>query len=227
MDDVALIAAIDDADNRSYGSNLSNLTAELSAQRALAIDLYMGKNVDPAPEGQSSVVDRTVFETVQWILPSLCRIFANGDDVVTLLPLGPNDIDQAKQETAYLNWLVTVKHAWFDQFLEFATDALLTKNAYWLVYKDNSRQVDIEQYEDQTKMGIAFLLQDPTVQLIQSQAKPAPDMPPDPVLGPDGQPVIGADGQPMTTPAMLYDVTIRRTKNQKDLVPTGIAARAR
>ena len=29
MDEVALIAAIDDADNRSYGSNLSNLTAEL------------------------------------------------------------------------------------------------------------------------------------------------------------------------------------------------------
>jgi hypothetical protein len=217
MDEVALIAAIDDADNRSYGSNLSNLTAELSAQRALAIDLYLGKNVDPAPEGQSNVVDRTVFETVQWILPSLCRIFANGDDVVTLLPLGPQDVDQAKQETAYLNWLVTVKHSWFDQFLEFATDCLLTKNAYWLVYKDNNRQVDIEKYEDQTKMGIAFLLQDPTCQLISSQAKAAPDMPPDPVLGPDGQPVIDANGQPMTTPALLYDVTVRRVKNQKDI----------
>jgi hypothetical protein len=31
MDEVALIAAIDDSDNRSYGSNLSNLTAALSA----------------------------------------------------------------------------------------------------------------------------------------------------------------------------------------------------
>lgn len=217
MDEVALIAAIDDADNRSYGSNLSNLTAELSAQRALSIDLYLGKNVDPAPDGQSNVIDRTVFETVQWILPSLCRIFANGDDVVTLLPLGPQDVDQAKQESAYINWLVTVKHAWFDQFLEFATDALLTKNAYWLVYKDNSRQVEIEQYEDQTKMGIAFLLQDPTCQLIASSSKPAPDLAPDPVLGPQGEPIVGADGQPMTTPAVLYDVTIRRTKNQKDL----------
>ena len=47
MDEIALIAAIDDADNRSYGSNLSNLTAELSAQRALSIDLYLGKDVDP------------------------------------------------------------------------------------------------------------------------------------------------------------------------------------
>lgn len=217
MDDVALIAAIDDADNRSYGSNLSNLTAELSAQRALAVDLYLGKNVDPAPEGQSSVVDRTVFETIQWILPSLCRIFANGDDVVTLLPLGPDDIEQAKQESAYMNWLVTVKHAWFDQFLEFATDALLTKNAYWLVYRDNNRKVEIEKYEQQTKAGIAYLVQDPSCQIIDAKSTPAPDLAPDPILGPQGEPIVDANGQPMTTPAMLYDVTIRRTNMDKDL----------
>src|SRR4030081_643991 len=98
MSEEALIAAIDDSDNRSYGSNLSNLTAELSAQRALAIDLYLGKNVDPAPEGQSNVVDRTVFETVQWMLPSLCSIFANGDDIVTLVPDSAQDVQSAKQE---------------------------------------------------------------------------------------------------------------------------------
>lgn len=217
MTEVALIAAIDDADNRSYGSNLSNLTAELSAQRALAIDLYLGKDVDPPPEGQSSVIDRTVFETVQWILPSLCRIFANGDDVVTLLPLGPKDIDQAKQESAYLNWLITVKHPWFDTFLEFATDALLTKNAYILVYKDNNRKVDIEQYEQQTKTGIAYLMQDPGVQIIDAKQYPAPDLPPDPVLDATGRPIVDDQGQPMTTPAMFYDVSVRRTKTDKDV----------
>src|SRR5689334_25364689 len=98
MDEVALIGAIDDADNRAYGSNLSNLTAALSAERALNIDLYLGKNVDPAPEGQSNVIDRSIFETIQWILPSLCRIFANGDDVVKVTPTNETDGEQAKQE---------------------------------------------------------------------------------------------------------------------------------
>src|SRR5271169_346841 len=191
MDEVALIAAIDDSDNRSYGSNLSNLTAELSAQRALSIDLYLGKNVDPAPEGQSNVLDRTVFEVVQWVLPSLCRIFANGDDVVTLLPLGPQDVDQAKQETAYLNWLVTTKHPWFDLFLEWCTDALLTKNAYFLVYKDRSNTVEIEKYEGQTSQGVSFLLMDPNVQLIDSRSYEASDLPPEPIITPTGQPLIG------------------------------------
>jgi len=217
MDETALIAAMDDADSRSYGSNLSNLTAQLSAERALNIDLYLGKNIDPAPEGQSNVIDRSVFETIQWILPSLCRIFANGEDVVSLTPLNEMDVEPAKQEAAYLNWLVTTKHPWFDLFLEWATDALLTKNAYFLVYRDRKRTVEVEHYEGQTKMGVAYLIQDPNVQLIASRSYPAPDLPPDPVLGPDGQPVLDANGQPMTVPTMLYDVSIRRGSSMKDL----------
>jgi hypothetical protein len=217
MDESALIVAIDDADNRAYGSNLSNLTAALSAERALNIDLYLGKNVDPAPEGQSNVIDRTVFETVQWVLPSLCRIFANGDDIVTLQPDNDADQAQASQESAYLNWLVTQKNDWFSLFLEWATDALLTKNAYFLVYRDRKHSVEIEKYEKQTKEGISFLLQDPEVQLIDSREYPAPDMPPEPVLGPQGEPIVDENGQPMMRPAMLYDVVLRRTQSGDDV----------
>jgi hypothetical protein len=218
MDETALIAAIDDADNRAYGSNLSNLTAQLSAERALNIDLYLGKNVDPAPEGQSNVIDRSIFETVQWILPSLCRIFANGDDVVNLVPSNEADVEPAKQESAYLNWLVTQKHPWFDLFLEWSTDALLTKNAYFLVYKDRKRTVEIEHYEEQTRLGVAYLLNDPHCQLIDSRSYEAPDLPPDPVTDPvTGQPMVNEQGQPLTLPAKLYDVVIRRTGEGKDL----------
>lgn len=217
MDDTALIAAIDDSDERSYGSDLSNLTAGLSAERAINIDLYLGKNLEPAPEGQSNVIDRTVFETLQWILPSLCRIFANGDDVVTLAPESAADEDQAKQETAYLNWFVTQKHPWFELFLEWATDCLLTKNAYFLVYKDNKRASQIEQYTDQTTAGVSYLLQDPSCTLIDAKSHPAPDLPPEPVMAPGGQPIMDANGQPMTRPAMLYDCTIRRASDTKNL----------
>ena len=218
MDDIALNAAIDDSDNRAYGSNLSNLTAALSAERALNIDLYLGKNVDPAPDGQSNVIDRTVFETVQWILPSLCRIFANGDDVVTLVPEDKDDVDQAKQEAAYLNWVVTQKHPWFELFLEWATDALLTKNAYFLVYRDNRTKVEIERYTAQTRQGIAYLMMDPNVQLVDSRSYPAPDLPPEPVVDQQsGQQIVDANGQPQMAQAMLYDCVIRRRSEQNQL----------
>jgi hypothetical protein len=218
MDESALISAIDDVDNRSYGSNFSNLTTTLSREIALSFDLYLVKNVDPAPEGESNVIDRTVFETVQWVLPSLCRIFANGDDIVTLMPEAPDDVPQAQQEGAYLNWLVTQKHDWFSMFLEWATDALLTKNAYFLVYRDRSTKVEIEKYEKQTREGVSLLIQDPKVQIIESRDYLAPDLPPDPVLGPQGEPIVDENGQPMTSPAKLYDVTIRRTDGDDDVV---------
>src|SRR4029077_7684839 len=51
----------------------------------------------------------------------------------------------------------------------------------------------------------------------EAKSYPAPDLAPDPVVGPQGEPIVDANGQPMTTPAMLYDVTIRRTNMEKDL----------
>ena len=217
MTESALIAAIDDADNRSYGSNLSNLTAELSHERALSIDMYLGRNIDPAPDGQSNVVDRTVFETIQWILPSLCRIFANGDDVVSIAAENEADVPSAKQEAAYLNHVLVRKLPWFELFLEWATDALLTKNAYFLAYPDKVQKVNIEEYTDQTKIGVAYLLQDPTVQLIDVHTKPAPDLPPDIVMDPTtGQPIIDpTTQQPLTKPAQLFDVKIRKRGEDK------------
>jgi hypothetical protein len=93
-DQERLLNAIDAAEADSYGSDSDG---DLSSERAAAVDRYLGKNVMPAPDGRSQVVDRSVYETIQWIKPSLCRIFANGDDVVELPPVGPEDEPGAKQ----------------------------------------------------------------------------------------------------------------------------------
>src|SRR5690242_1014551 len=103
QDNDRLIAAIDSAEAYSYGSNLDS---QLSNDRAYSINLYLGNNVDPVPEGTSSAMDRTVLETVESIKPSLCKIFANGEDVVELPPIGPEDEEAAKQESQYLNFVI-------------------------------------------------------------------------------------------------------------------------
>lgn len=201
-----LISAIDTAAESAYGEDMSG---PLSSDRAYAINLYLGKNVDPVPEGRSSVVDRSVFETIQWMLPSLCRVFANGDDVVTLPPVGPEDEAGAKQEGEYLNYVITRKNKWFQIFYEWATDALLTKNAYALAYNEKRSNSIIEKYDKQTPEGLALLTQDSGTEIIAAKEYPdtgAQQMPP--MVDPQtGQPIQ----QP---PAMLYDVEIRRTEEQ-------------
>jgi len=52
-----LINAIFEASQSGYGSET---WGDLANQRALAIDYYVGRNITPAPDGRSQVIDRTV-----------------------------------------------------------------------------------------------------------------------------------------------------------------------
>jgi hypothetical protein len=193
-----LLNAIDAAEETSYGSDTDS---ELSKERALAIDYYLGKNIEAAPEGRSQVVDRSVYETVQWIQPSLCRIFANGDDVVELPPLGPDDEEAAKQEAAYLNYIILQKNNWFEIFNTASKDAMLTKAGYLCVNREKRTQIELEKYERQTAEAVAIIMQDkPEVVSIEEY----PDEEAQPQIDP-------MTGQPLP-PAMLYDLEIRRTK---------------
>ncbi len=221
MDNELLLSYIDAAEQSSYSSERDSA---LSTDRAFAIDLYNGTNVDPVPEGRSSVIDRSVFETIQWIQPSLCRIFANGDDVIEIVPQNAEDEAGAKQETAYLNHVILQKNNWFETFITWSTDALLTKNGYCIAYAEEKLTNEVERYERQTEMGVKMLMEDDVE--VTAEGYPDPDSGPQPVMGEDGQPqmeVVGIDqmGQPVMRPVMqqpmLYDVEVKRTKKDKKI----------
>lgn len=210
--DERLNVAIDRAEETAYGSDEKG---ELSRDRARAIDMFWGRNTNPAPEGRSQVVDRSVFETIMWILPSIIDIFANGDDVIALPPVGPEDEEGAKQEAQYLNHVMLNKNPWLELVLTLAVDSMLTKNAYTYVYREYKREVEIEEYENQTQESLAVLTDDKEVEVLEQEEFPDPDYEPQPMVmetefGP--QPVIDIEtGQPaMQPPPMLYNVKIRR-----------------
>jgi hypothetical protein len=209
-----LLNAIDAEEEQSYGSDNEG---DLASERARNIDRYLGKNVLPAPEGRSQVRDRSVYETIQWMQPSLSRIFG-GDAVVELPPVSPEDVEPAKQETEYLNHIILQKNNWFEIFDTASKDALLTKAGYLYVYSEKRRQIEIEKYERQTPESLALIMQDQP-EVVSQKEYPDPDYQPEPqpVPGPDGQPLLGPDGQPlmvMPPPPMLYDVEVRRTKQE-------------
>lgn len=216
--DDRLNAVIDAAESDAYGSDNDS---QLANDRAYGIGLYLGNNFDPVQEGRSSVVDRSVFEIAESLKPSLVKVFANGEDVVELPPIGPDDEEAAKQEAQYLNFVVTQKNNWFEIFLNWISDALVTKNAYCMAYKDTLVDTTAERYERQTEEGLAMLLQDKDVTVTGQRSYPDPDYvapPPQPMMqmGPQGpMPVVDpATGQPAMQPPqpapMLYDIQLRR-----------------
>jgi hypothetical protein len=215
-----LYNAIQRAEETSYGGD----EGQLAEDRAAAIDAYLGRNTMPAPDGRSQIVDRTVYETIQWMLPSLARIFANGDDVVELPPLGRDDEKTAKQEAQYLNYLVLQKNNWFELFTTGAKDALLTKAGYLYAYRENRRQVELESYKRQTQEGVALIMQDKP-EVLSIEEYPDEDYvepPPQPIMqmGPEGpvpvmDPMTGQPAMaPPPPPPMLYDLEIRRVKEE-------------
>lgn len=200
-----LIGVIDSAEQNSYGADTEGL---LGQDRADAIEYYLGKNVEPNEAGRSQVVDRSVYETIQWIKPSLARIFANGDDIVELPPIGPEDEAPAKQESQYLNWLVLNKTNWFQTFDTASTDALLNKAAYLYVYREDFTQTESERYERQTQAGVHLILQDKSAKLVSLKEYPDPDYEPvpQPTQTPQGPQLV------IPPPVTLFDIEIKRVK---------------
>jgi hypothetical protein len=217
-----LLNAIDREEEHAYGSDGDG---ELAQERATNIDYYLGRNLPGAPDGRSQVNDRSVYEVTQWVMPSLSRIFANGDDVVELPPIGPEDEAGAKQEAQFLNHVLLQKNNWFEIFDTAAKDALITKAGYMHPYVENRRNPEIEKYERQTPESLAYLMQD-NPEIVSQKEYPDPDYqepPPQPMMteGPQGPvPVLDPQtGQPVMQPPqpapMLYDVEIRRTQMEK------------
>jgi len=86
-------------------SSLGYMGDTISKQREQAMQYYYSLPFGNEVEGRSQFVDSTVQDTIEWIKPSLMRVFASGDEMVKFNPHGPEDVDMAKQATDYVNFV--------------------------------------------------------------------------------------------------------------------------
>jgi len=198
--DEDLLAAISSAENEAYGSDSDST---LGDERARAIDDYLGRPYGNEVEGRSQVISRDVYDTIEWIKPSLMRIFTGGNEVAKFDAQGPEDEPQAEQESDYINHIILEKNAWFSIAYEWFTDALMTKNAYALAYWDERKQVESERYKGLSDEQLTMLTQDPAIEIVEHSEYPIPV--------PQGMPVVGPDGMPIQLPN-LHDVVIKRVQ---------------
>lgn len=165
IDNDALLAAIDRGRERSYGSDENS---EIGAARARVIEAYLGLNTNPAPEGRSQVVDRTVYQVISTLMPSLVRIFAtSSEEVCKFLPEGPEDEAGADQTTAVVAHMVTQQNHWEQIVGDWLMDAMLSPTAYCMAYWDDSENTVRETYEGQSDDQVAALLADTGVKVLQ------------------------------------------------------------
>jgi hypothetical protein len=223
MSDEELLAAVEAAEAMSLGPT----TTEIATDRADALDRYAGKPYGDEQTGRSQVVSRDVSDVVEGVCANVLKPFIAGDDVVQFNPRGPEDEEQAEQETDYINFIVLERNNGFITLNSAIKDALLLRNGYvkcdWRVRQD----VVMEMYQGLSEDELAALMQDKDIEVAEQNAYPDPyAMPQQPPAGAAPQPAAGGPPGAMPGPTnpydnpalmppsgpMLYDVKVRRTR---------------
>ena len=139
----------------------------ISLQREEAMRYYYAEKFGNEVEGRSQYVDSSVMDTIEWIKPSLMRVFASGDEMVSFIPHGPEDVEAAKQATDYVNYIFTKDNPGWEILYTWFTDALLQKNGivkcWWDEYEDHNR----EEYNNLDEQEFNTLLMSPGVEILE------------------------------------------------------------
>ena len=170
---------------------------EISKQREMAMEYYYSLPFGNEVEGRSQFVDSTVQDTIEWIKPSLMRIFASGDEMVKFSPHGPEDVEAAAQATDYVNYVFTKDNPGWEILYSWFTDALLQKNGIVKVFWDEYTDSEREEYHNLNEMELEALTSHPHVEVIEHSS---------------------FDGVEDGEPAILNDVVIKRTNTDGKVI---------
>jgi hypothetical protein len=150
-------------------------SSELSNQRKTALEYYYGEPFGNEVEGRSSYVSRDVADTIEWIMPSLMRIFTGGDTIVKFEPQGPEDEKNAQQATDYVNYIFQKQNDGFLTLYTWFKDALLSKNGFVKVYWEEYDESKTESYERLTDDEMAMILQEEGIEPLEHSMETLPD----------------------------------------------------
>ena len=172
---------------------------ELSKQRETAMEYYYGLPFGNEVDGRSQFVDSTVQDTIEWIKPSLMRVFASGDDMVKFNPVGPEDVEMAKQATDYVNYVFTKLNPGWEILYNWFTDALLSKNGIVKVWWNEEEVWNREEYKGLTEIELDALINEEDVEVIEHS------------------PYISSDADEVTgeyTSITYHDIVIKRLNSK-------------
>jgi hypothetical protein len=135
--------------------------SELSQDRITSQRYYNGETDLGVEDGRSSIVVSRVRDAVLHLMPSIMRIFLQGESVVEFKGTGPEDARMAEEITAYCNDVFWSHNDGYGMLYEAASDSLVKKvgpvKAWW---DDTPRRV-VKTIEDADELTIARMEDDP------------------------------------------------------------------
>jgi hypothetical protein len=172
---------------------------QLGTEREKAMREYYREPYGNEEEGHSEIVTSEVQDTVEWILPSLLKIFSSTDKAVCFEPTKAEDVDGAEQATSVCNYVFYKQNPGFLVLYTAFKDALLVKNGVVTWRKETKRTKTVKNVRGVDEMSLAMLIVTEGWDIEATE-----QLPPQPMAGPDGQPAIDPmTGQPMMGPSLI------------------------
>lgn len=140
--DDELLSIVGDERKRSIGFGEGD-SGELTGDREKALNYAKGVMTDvPALPNRSSVVDTSVADAIETVLPDVLEILIGGDDVATFIPQDEADEERAQEESDYVAHVVMVENEGFLNGYTVCKDALLTKTGIFYWYWEESEKAE-------------------------------------------------------------------------------------
>ena len=183
---------------RKIWQAMNDEDGDISDDRKENFNYYIGAEYGNEREGYSKFVTREVLETVEWVLPSVLRVFLSGDNIVEFEPLTPLDEKKAQQETDIANYYIMRANnsgqGGFVPLHHWMKDALMYPNGYLKVYMDEKTVTDVGIVTGLTDVGVQMLADDPDVEILEQRSRMVTIPPQQPAAPPamPGQPPVGA-----------------------------------
>lgn len=156
-----------------------------------------GELAAPEITDRSSIVATDVADTVEWMLPSLMRIFATSKESMNCTAKRPQYAPGAKMASEYLRWLFWKKNRGFHTLYQWFKDALIQKVGFLKVSWEEIEEDAEESYQGLTAEQVSELLSDDDVKPIAQQSR---------------QILVHDEMSEQPMPLEVFDITVKRVE---------------
>ncbi len=156
MQDDALLKLLQDKEDAAG----KYVWGELAATRETSRREYYKLPYGNEQEDWSQIVASDVSDTVEWVLPSLLKIFTSTDKAVSFEPSQANDLQGAEQATDACNYVFYKQNNGFLVLYTAIKDALMTGNSAVMWRKETKESVVPIPFQGATDEMLALMLQE-------------------------------------------------------------------
>ena len=133
-------------------------SGEIAKKRAKNLDYYNCQPYGDEVDGQSSAVTSDVADVIEWMIPSLLRVFTQGKIMARFDSPNTEDEEEAKQKTHYANHVFNHDNSGTIILHNAFKDALLQYTGVMKVYWCDSEETKTTKYEGLSEFEYQKLL---------------------------------------------------------------------